>query len=91
MTWCHFLFLSRVGVAEPIFFFPLFSQFFQNHQNIVYLSNITFIFDRCHCSLAAETPAKYEYDAWSDLTFKKIKFSPPEKLMNRDLVPPPQI
>ena len=40
---------------------------FQNYRNIGYLLNIKFIFDRCHCSLAAVTPVKYECD-WKDLT-----------------------
>ena len=35
----------------------------QNYQSIGYLSNITFIFNRCHRSLTAVTPVKYECDS----------------------------
>ena len=43
--------------------------------------NITSIFDRCHCSIAAETPVKYESDSL-DLTyhFTKSKLSLMKKL-----------
>ena len=59
---------------QPIYFihpgvgllsqFPPFRYFpcFQNDQNISYLLNITFIFDRCRHSLAAVTLIKYECD-----------------------------
>ena len=45
--------------------FPPFCYFtiFQHHQYTCWLLNITFIFDRCHCSLPAMTPAKYGCDA----------------------------
>ena len=45
----------------------LFLPFFENRQNTDYLLNITFLFDRCHCSWAAVIPVKYECDS-NDLT-----------------------
>ena len=42
--------------------------FFQNYQYTVYVLNITFIFERCHCSSAAVTPVRYECD-WKDVPF----------------------
>ena len=36
--------------------------FVQYYENTEYLSNITFIFDSCHHSLAVVTPDKYERD-----------------------------
>ena len=44
-----------VGVTKTICSVTL---FFQNHQNISYLLNITFIFDRCRRSSAAVTTLK---------------------------------
>ena len=41
---------------------------FPNDENSGYLNDIKFIFGRCHCSWAAETPGKYEYD-WKYLTY----------------------
>ena len=57
-----------------------------------YLYDIMFIFDRCQRSWAAETPDKYERD-WKYITytFAKSIFFVMEKLMNRALVPPPQV
>ena len=40
--------------------FLLFYHFFYYYQHTGYLFTITFITDRCHCSLAAVTPVKYE-------------------------------
>ena len=51
------------GSNKTIFFVFRYFPNFQNYQNIGYLLNIMFIFDRCHHSLAVETPAKYECDA----------------------------
>ena len=65
---------SGVGVTKPIYSVPLFSHFFHINQNNGYLHDITFIFDRCHCSWAAETPDKYEFDQKSlTYTFAKSK------------------
>ena len=62
---------------------------FQNHQNTCYLCNITFIFDRCQCSWAAETPDKYERDLkYLTYVFDKSKFPVTEKLTNGDFVTP---
>ena len=36
--------------------------FFQNYQNLGWLSKITFTFDMCLCSWAAEIPVNYECD-----------------------------
>ena len=47
------------GVTKPILrsvIFPI----FHHRQNTSYLLNITFIFDRCHCSSGALMPVKYE-------------------------------
>ena len=46
----------------------------------------------CHCSLAAVTPGKYEYN-FKDLiyTFASTQFSPTEKLMNGALVATPLV
>ena len=48
-----------------------------------------FMFDRCHCSLAAETPDKYECDS-EDLTytFTKAEISLIETLTNKASVTP---
>ena len=62
------------GVTKTFFSVPLFSPLL-NYKNTVYLFNITFIFDKCHCSWAAMTPVKYERD-WKDWrgTFAKPKY-----------------
>ena len=75
---------AGVGVTKPIFSVPLFSHFFPNDQNSGYLYDIKFIFDRCHCSWAVETPGKYEHD-WNYLTytFAKSRFPVTEKLTKR--------
>ena len=54
-----------------------------------YLSNITFIFDRCWRSLAAVTPDKYVRD-WNNRPdrFAKLKFSITEKWDNGALLTP---
>ena len=50
---------------------------------------MTFIFDRCHRSWAAETPAKYERDLqYVTYYCDKSKFSDTEKLTNGALVTP---
>ena len=46
---------------------PFLFSIFHYHPNVVYLTNITFIFYRFHCSSAAVTPAGYE-GASKDLT-----------------------
>ena len=54
---------TRVGLLgkfPPFCYFPI---FFQNYETTGYLVNISFIFDRCHRSLAALTPVKYEFDS----------------------------
>ena len=53
------------------------------------LLNITFIFDRYHCSWAAVIPAKYECDSKNPTsTFEISNFSITEKLTNGALVTP---
>ena len=47
------------GVNKPIFSVTL---FFQNNQNTGHLFHSTFMFDRCHRSLAAMTSVKCECD-----------------------------
>ena len=50
---------------------------------------MTFIFDRCHRSWAAETPAKYERDLkYVTYYCDQSKFSVTEKLTNGALVTP---
>ena len=63
---------------------------FHNNQNNGYLYDITFLFDRCHRSWAAETPDKYEH-GWKYLTytFAKSKFPIIDKLTTGALVTPP--
>ena len=57
---------------------------FLNFRNIGYIYNIMFIFDRCHCSWAAVTPAKYAHDLKClTYTFAKWKFSVMETLTNK--------
>ena len=63
--------------------------FFQDDQNTGYLYDVTFIFDRCHRSWAAETPDKYErYWKYISYTLGKSKFPVMEKLTNGALVTP---
>ena len=47
---------TGVWVTAPIFFLPFFSLCIQNFRSICSLYNITFIFDRGHCSWVAKTP-----------------------------------
>ena len=50
---------------------------------------MTFIFDRCHRSLAAVTPAKYERDLkYVTYYCDKLKFSATEELTNGALETP---
>ena len=59
------------GVTKPIARVLLFS-IFSGYQYIGYLSNITFIFDKRHRSLAAVTPVWYERDSrYPTYTFAK--------------------
>ena len=91
LVWFSNLFqgMPGVGVTKHIFSVPLFSLFFQDDQNTGYLYDITFIFDRCRRSWAAETPDKYErYWKYLSYTFVKSKFSVTEKLTNGALVTP---
>ena len=62
---------------------------FENNENTGYPCDVTFIFDRCHRSWAAETPDKYECD-WKYLNYTsaKSKFLVTEKLTNEALVTP---
>ena len=80
--------------TKPIFIPSVIFLIFQNNENnenenIGYLWNTPFIFDRCHHSWAAETPDKYECDV-TDLTntFNRLKFIIKETLMNGGLVTP---
>ena len=96
-SWLHYTRCTKystfsnqgVGVTKPIFSVPLFSRFFQNYQNTCYIYDITFIFDRCRRSRAAETPGKYECDLrYLAYTFTKSNFPVTEKLTNGALVTP---
>ena len=49
-----------VEIPESNFLRAVIFPLFQNHRKTGYLYNITFIFDRCRCSWAADTPGKYE-------------------------------
>ena len=68
-----------------------YSVIFQYDQTTSYLYKVTFMFDMCHRSWAAETPDKYERD-WKYLTytFAKSKFPVTEKLSNGVLATPAQ-
>ena len=78
--WFNMCRFCQMGVTKPNSSFPLFSPF-QNHPNTGYLLNITFIFGRCHGSLAAVTSANYECDLETlASTFAKSKISRTEKL-----------
>ena len=68
----------------------LFFQVFLNHKNTIYLLNITYIFDRCHRSLAGATVVQVECDL-RDLTniFARSKISLTDKITNPALVTPP--
>ena len=83
---CRLCFPPGMGVDKRIFSVSLVFPTFQNNQNTGYLNGITFIFDRCHHSWAAEAPDKYERD-WKHLTytFSKSKFPVTDKLMNESL------
>ena len=82
---------SGGGVTKPIFPVPFFFHFFQNFQNTLYLYIITFIFDMCHCSWAAETPDKYERDLkYPTYTFGESNFGVTENMTNGALLTPTQ-
>ena len=56
------------------------------------LYDITFKFDKCHRSWAAETPDKHECDLkYLTYTFAKSQFPVTEKLMIGALMTPPQV
>ena len=75
---------SGVGVTKPISSVPLFSRF-SPLPNRGWLSNITFIFDRCHRSSAVVTPAKYEGDCKNlTNTFARSTIFLTEKSTNGD-------
>ena len=79
----YFLVWSGVRVTKPIF------SIFQNYQNTCYIHDVTFIFDRCRRSRAAETPGTYERDLkYIAYTFTKSNISVTEKLTNGTLVIP---
>ena len=64
--------MSMVGVAKQIFSIAPVSQCFINIEELTgYLLNITFIFDRCCCSIAAATPDKYERNPKGQ-TYRKV-------------------
>ena len=70
--------------------FPLsliFCVVMENHGNTVYLLNITFIYGRCHCSIAAVTSAKYECGS-TELTAAVTKIEICEIWTNRAWVAP---
>ena len=80
------LFFMRIQGWGILNQFPPFSRFpsFQYYENTDHLLNIMVIFDRCPCSLAAETAAKYDHDSWDiTYTFALYKFSAMEKLIHR--------
>ena len=62
------------GYSTNLFRSLIFS-IIHNYINTAYLLNITFIFGRCHHSLAVVTPAKYEYDS-TDIYFSKNRKYP---------------
>ena len=73
-------YLTDVAAISPVF---------QNHQNTGYPYDITFIFQRCHRSLAMVTFVKYECDLKNlTSTFVRSKIYLTEKLMNGTLVTP---
>ena len=73
-------YLTDVAAISPVF---------QNHQNTGYPYDITFIFQRCHRSLAMVTFVKYECDLKNiTSTFARSKIYLTEKLMNGALVTP---
>ena len=64
-------------ISQFIFFV---FNFYYNQPNKSHLFEITFIFGRCHCSLAAVTPVEYECDSTHTTdTFAKAKMSLTEK------------
>ena len=68
--WLWYAACRQPGVGA-LNHFPLPCEFFSNfqyHWNTIYMLHITFIFGRCHHSLAVVTPAKYECDS-VDLTY----------------------
>ena len=78
-----------LGVTKPISSVPLCCHFFQIYQNIGYLLNIIFIFDRCHRSWATVTSVKHGCDIKIQACcFIRSIFSLAEKLINRALVTP---
>ena len=65
---------------------------YQSYQNTVLVTNITFIFDRCHRSWAAVTAVKYEYDSMDIRnTVAKAKISLTEISMNAVSVTPTSV
>ena len=70
--------LNRVGVTKANFLHSVIISTFQNYQNMSYPLNFTF--DRCHCSLAAVTPVKYE----CDLVGLISAFTQPETPLNKN-------
>ena len=69
-----------VGVIKSVFSIPLFSRFARMTKTLVTF-NITFIFDRCHCSWATEKSGKHaRYLKYITYIFAKSTFSATEKL-----------
>ena len=60
-----FIYLIAIVYYHYLFtcYLPFFLGFFQKCRNTAYLLHIMFIFGRCHRSLAAVTPARYERDS----------------------------
>ena len=73
-TW-----VGLLSQFHPFQYFPI----LQNYRNNIHLLNITFIFDRCHCSLAAVAPVKHECFSCNS-TYCKIKFIPSGKINAKD-------
>ena len=80
---------TAVGIVQDIqVYFP----FFFEYQNTDYLLDITFIFDRCHHSIAVATPVKYECDSQDPRgTCENLELHIRAKLMKGGLVLQPQL
>ena len=64
IAWCPTFKLSYCnwGLQNQFFSVPIFSTILDSSK-LICLLNITFIFDRCHCSWALVTHVKYECDS----------------------------
>ena len=68
------------------------SSCFKNYHNTGYLLTIAFIFDRCHRSLAAATPDKFERDSnIMTYTFTKYFFVTEQRMKGAFMNPTPGV